>query len=528
MKPKAHIKNTLTLLIILMSVALIGIIVIQIRWINNAVKLKQEAIDRIVNEVLYNTTFRYDNENKLRLFSSNPFAYTDSMVHSQRIITSKTTKNNKKHTVILDHISIPPPPNTPNFRSKNDSNTLTNELNTSSLIEFEQVILNNQHNADSTIHQKNFETIVEQKQEIELSIFINRWQTEYIFKDVLQRINSDILKSILQSELQHRNIHQDFEFAIQNNDSIVYASNNAYKKQLTHTDYKTRLFPKDIFQRPSELKLVFTDKNKLMFQNYGGMMLLSVFFTLAITLIFGISIYHILKQKKLSDMKSDFINNMTHEFKTPLATISLAADSIENPKVIEDKTKIAYFTSMIKQENKRMNNQVERILQVARLERKDVHLNFEMLDMHSIIHDCIDSFHLSIAQKNGTIHFEPEANQSFIEVDSEHLYNVIKNLIDNAIKYSKADVQIHIKTWNTDNGFKFSVADNGIGMNKKVMSKVFEKFYREQHGNVHDVKGHGLGLSYAKSIIDMHKGTIKAESELGVGSSFTVYLPFKH
>jgi two-component system phosphate regulon sensor histidine kinase PhoR len=224
-------------------------------------------------------------------------------------------------------------------------------------------------------------------------------------------------------------------------------------------------------------------------------------------------------------MKSDFINNMTHEFKTPIATISLAADTISNPKVINDESKVLQFIGMIKKENNRMNKKVETILQIASLDKKEIQFRFENISMHTIIDHVLDTMDIQIQQKNGTVVRNYEAGDPLICGDYEHLSNLVNNLLDNAVKYSPDSPEITIRTRNVDHGFVFSVEDKGIGMTKAVQSKIFERFYRQTSGNVHDVKGFGLGLNYARAIIDAHKGTINVISEPGKGSKFEVYLP---
>ncbi|MBK9392316.1 MAG: HAMP domain-containing histidine kinase [Bacteroidetes bacterium] len=224
-------------------------------------------------------------------------------------------------------------------------------------------------------------------------------------------------------------------------------------------------------------------------------------------------------------MKSDFINNMTHEFKTPIATISLAADTISNPKVINDESKVLQFIGMIKKENNRMNKKVETILQIASLDKKEIQFRFENISMHTIIDHVLDTMDIQIQQKNGRVTRSYEAGDPLICGDNEHLSNLVNNLLDNAVKYSPDSPEITIRTRNADHGFVFSIEDKGIGMTKAVQSKIFERFYRQTSGNVHDVKGFGLGLNYARAIIDAHKGTINVISEPGKGSTFEVYLP---
>ena len=233
----------------------------------------------------------------------------------------------------------------------------------------------------------------------------------------------------------------------------------------------------------------------------------------------------LLKQKKLSEIKSDFINNMTHEFKTPLATISLAVDALKNDKVTGNKEKTDYFTGIIKEENKRMNKQVETILQAALLDKQEVQLNLKRLLAHDLIISALNNINLQVEEKGGKIDVDLDAENDLILADEVHFTNLINNLLDNAVKYSKEDLHIKLSTKNSGNNLKIKIEDNGIGMNKETLHRIFEKFYRAHTGNVHNVKGFGLGLSYVKTMVDAHHGHIKAESILGKGSTFCITIP---
>ena len=225
-------------------------------------------------------------------------------------------------------------------------------------------------------------------------------------------------------------------------------------------------------------------------------------------------------------MKSDFINNMTHEFKTPIATISIAADSISNNKVIGEEEKVRFFAGMIKKENNRMNEQVERILQIARLDRKEFEFNFQATDVHPLIAEAVTGIVLQVEQRGGRIETRLEAVNPVVTTDPVHFTNLVCNLLDNANKYTVDAPVILVSTANTPGGILLTVEDNGIGMTKAVQSRIFDKFYRLPSGNVHTIKGFGLGLSYIKAILEANNGTIKVTSEPGKGSRFVVFIPF--
>jgi len=277
------------------------------------------------------------------------------------------------------------------------------------------------------------------------------------------------------------------------------------------------------------LTVVVPNVKNIVFKSLQVRIATSIFFTLIIIAAFYLTVRTMLRQKKLAMIKNDFINNMTHEFKTPIATISLAVDAMRNEKVISDQEKMNYFSSIIKEENQRMNRQVETILKASQLEKQEVELNLKPVHIHEIIKDVVDNFTLQLAEKMGKVDLVLDASNDVVEADEVHLSNLVNNLVDNALKYSKDNVPPYVKLSTQNFGKKFVVRieDNGIGMNRETLKRIFERFYRAHTGNIHNVKGFGLGLSYVKTIVEAHDGDIKAESILGKGSAFTIELPLK-
>ncbi len=255
--------------------------------------------------------------------------------------------------------------------------------------------------------------------------------------------------------------------------------------------------------------------------------LLAVLFTVIIVSTFYLTVHTMLKQKKLGDIKNDFINNMTHEFKTPIATISLAVDALKNERVMTDRNKMEYFSGIIKEENQRMNKQVETILKASQFEKEEAEIELKPLSVHEAIENVVDNFQLQLHNKGGDAQLLLKAAKDVINGDEVHFTNLVNNLIDNAVKYSKDNVPILIKvsTYNTGRNIAIRVEDNGIGMSRETQKRIFEKFYRAHTGNLHNVKGFGLGLNYVKSVADSHYGAVKVESVLGKGSTFIVELP---
>ncbi len=274
-----------------------------------------------------------------------------------------------------------------------------------------------------------------------------------------------------------------------------------------------------------EISVIVPNIKQVVLTQMRWMIIGAIFFTLMIIAAFYVTVYALLRQKKLSEIKNDFINNMTHEFKTPLATISLAVDALKNEKVVNDPGKMDYFRDIIKEENKRMNKHVETILQAAVSDRQDVQLTKRPMHVHELMEDIIDNHQLQIEEKQGHAELELNAKEDRVEADPVHFRNMLSNLVDNAIKYSNDNMLLRVSTQSTSKSLLIRVEDNGIGMNKETVKRIFEKFYRAHTGNLHNVKGFGLGLSYVKAMVDAHGGKIKVDSTPGKGSVFIIEVP---
>ncbi len=365
------------------------------------------------------------------------------------------------------------------------------------------------------------------------SLPMNKKTTQYVLETKFTTqgyFTKEELHGIIETELKQNNIKQPFEFCILDMFKNPLFLSDGFKPQDLNQGYtfSIGLANDNSAMQQEVLYIKIPEDNGVVIREMLWMIIVSIVFTTIIILAFFVTVRTLFNQKKLSEIKSDFINNMTHELKTPLATISLAIDALTNEKVIHDVDKIKIYSSMIKEENKRMNKQVEKILQAARLEKEEIKLNVQELDTHEIIHKVADNMMLQIKEKNGTLSLDLTAVNHNIEADEVHFSNIIFNLLDNAMKYSDKAPQIEVVTLNTGNGMlSIKVKDNGIGMDKETQARIFEKFYRAHTGNLHNVKGFGLGLSYVKAIVDAHNGKIKVESTPGKGSIFTIILPTK-
>ena len=364
----------------------------------------------------------------------------------------------------------------------------------------------------------------------------DRLQREFYRPSVMQRFSKEEIADIIRTSLDRNNLKDvPFEYAVTQNsltgDEIQ--TDNFYKyyiDTINNTHHIIQLVAPsgsnlENLAKEEFLVVIVPHQRNIIIREITWFILGAILFTLIITAAFFLTIRTLLRQKKLSEIKSDFINNMTHEFKTPLATISLAVDALKNEKVSSDKEKTNYFTAVIKEENKRMNKQVETILQAALLDKQEVQLNLKKLSAHELIKSALNNIELPVNEKEGKLEVNLEAQKDLVMADEVHFTNLINNLLDNALKYSKEIPVIKLSTSNAGNFIKIKIEDNGIGMNKETLNRIFEKFYRAHTGNIHNVKGFGLGLSYVKTMVEAHKGTIKAESTLGKGSSFLITIP---
>jgi len=369
-----------------------------------------------------------------------------------------------------------------------------------------------------------------------LSLLPEEYPMSFDRPTISQHFSDFEIREKLQKAFKRNLKDVQFEFAITSNSNLYQLemqSKNYYTEAQDEVHNRQIIIPivpdtGSILEGlvPYEnLVVIVPDFKTQVWQSLIWMIAGALLFTIIILAAFALTVYTLLRQKKLSEIKSDFINNMTHEFKTPLATISLAVDALKNDKVQQNPEKMEYFSGIIKEENKRMNKHVETILQAALLDRQELKLDMKKVHATTIIEKALNNYQLQLQDKNGKVEMYLNAKNDEIIADENHFANMISNLFDNAIKYSKENLIIKVHTCNAGKFLQIKIEDNGIGMNKETTKRIFEKFYRAHTGNLHNVKGFGLGMNYVKTVIDLHKGRIKVDSTLGKGSSFTVEVP---
>lgn len=562
-------------IIVLMGISILGIIAVQLVWMNNAIRVKNELFNRSVNEALINTVNKLENLHNFGVLNHMVFE-TDSFHWANGNFGFNSVPHPPAPPVRLNNSTVVAPNPAPVIRrykpgnknskveikiesNRDNSGAYSYQMDSETGNNSNVVVLKNDAKSGNAVFILNNDTIISnvdslfkistvkidsllvsldtfnsylpdishraQEKATRLKRIANRVVTEISDWDV-RNIDENQVQSVLEEELQNRNIPIQFDYAILKDSNIISKQPVADSLNLLQTEYQVKLYPNDIFQKNLKLAIWFPGRDSFLYRSLNWLLIASFLFSVFIMVTFGLSVFYILRQKKISEMKSDFINNMTHEFKTPIATISVATDSITNAKVVNDPERIRYFAGMIKKENLRMNRQVEDILTIARLDRKDFEFSWEAVNVHELINDAVQGISIQVEKREGKINLSLNAGNPVITTDKIHGTNVIYNLLDNAMKYSVNPPEIKITTSNKPKGVLISVEDKGIGMTKAVQSKIFERFYRQTSGNIHNVKGFGLGLNYVKAVLEANQGIISVQSEPGKGSRFDVFLPF--
>jgi two-component system, OmpR family, phosphate regulon sensor histidine kinase PhoR len=373
------------------------------------------------------------------------------------------------------------------------------------------------------------ETIMQVNMKLELVDVVIHQLLSQSKQHILARVDTTMVKSEIKDQLQKRGINQPFELGIlaSSQEQVIGVGQVKNEDLLKNSRIKAELFPSDLMGLSNYLVINFPNQKNYLLQQIWLPLLSSLVFLGMIVWCFVYAVQVIIRQKKLSEIKNDFINNMTHEFKTPISTVSLAIEALQEPELMHEEKIRSKYLGIIKEENKRLGTQVEQVLQAAALDKKDFKLKLEEVELKGLINSVKDNFSLIVEKRGGEIQVHYMANTQVMEGDRFHLTNILNNLLDNANKYSRLSPQINITVKETADNFVLCIQDKGIGMSKEAQKKIFDKFYRVPTGNIHDVKGFGLGLSYVKTMVEAHKGTVYVESDIGKGSTFTINLPKK-
>jgi len=524
-------KDFLILLVTLMIVSLVAVIVVQAYWITTAFKNKEEEFTLAVSQSLKSVS------NKVQ-----DLEISDYIAAYQQLIDSIGNPDESNFTDIFLFVDNEDDINS-NLTSfyafgilEEDYNINLSDINpelgddklkdykkvkTTTILSKDKIFNRENRVATSITKLKSVERMSVFDQEIFRSAYLDYSSTIPVHK----RIKTNELKLLLDREFKARNILTFYEFGIYNKDLATKVKSNEYIEQQKGLKYETPIFTQDNGQIPYKLVVTFPDRDQFALSSILSVAGLSIFLTLFIIIVSTTAIYQIIRQKKVSEMKSDFINNMSHEFKTPIATINLALDAISNPKTQNVKTKLLSYVKMIREENQRMLSQVENVLMISRLEKSSSSIELSEVDIHDAVEDALRRVDLIIKNKKGIIDTHLDAIQTGFRGNLNHFTNLIVNLLDNAIKYSDGAPLISISTSSENKNIFLKIKDHGIGMDSNTQKYIFEKFFRQQSGNIHNVKGHGLGLSYVKKIVEIHGGNIQLNSKIDQGTTFLISIP---
>ncbi len=515
-------KKTIWILTAVMTIALIWLIIFQIYWIKNSINLKEKQFSQLVNKSLAEVRKQLETDETIIEISNEVY----SLSSSKESLPDFGSFNNLPESI------------SDSFGLNQTFSTQKITIPNNNFPAYDSVI--RLYSGDSLIYKvntnaKNNEFKYNDIQNYILEKVTNK--TLFVEKivnkllnfndDIYQRINYDKLNNLIVKSFANHGITPQYEFVVKQQDTTCIVKTKNYKEPKNNETYKTQLFQNDMFSSPVYLYLYFPQKKNYILTSLGYMGIAVVLLTLILIFLFTFTMYIIFRQKRLSDVKNDFVNNMTHELKTPISTISLAAQMLKDKNISFDNDKLQNMASIIEDESKRLSIQVEKVLQVAIFEKGKLKLKYTKININELIDKSIHNLELQVKNSGGTLIKDTKAESPIIDADEIHITNVIYNLLDNSIKYCKEHPEIIIRTSNKHKGILICVEDKGIGISKNDKNRIFERFYRVPTGNIHNTKGFGLGLSYVQKVIDEHKGNIKVESVINEGAKFEIYLPYK-
>ena len=522
-------KRLFVLLVVLMSLSLVGIIAVQLYWIKGSIEDKEEQFSNTVSEILSKVTDNVESR-EMREYSNRFLSLKDSLGELQSTQLSNIffidRDLNSSEIMFYSHGILEEDYNIASTFFDNggtsDSTTIRNFTSKRT-----KTIFKEEYGLDGTSYKL---TPIQKWEKVGGLSSIDKAMFDDVYREfaekqpIHKRTSRQEIELLLDRAFDNMGIDIDYEYGIYSRGLPTKIRSQRFKYNQAG-NYKAPIFRNSDGLSNFSLLLSFPKKKKFLLSSVLGMASLSLLFTFVILVAYASSIYQLIRQKQISEIKSDFINNMTHEFKTPIATINLAVEAIKNPGVISDEDKVQRYLGMIREENKRMHAQVENVLRISKLEKNQLEIRKDRVDLHDIIRKAMAHINLIVIHKGGYVKDALEAQQSEVLANEVHMENVLVNILDNAVKYSQDAPKIDVSTELVKNHIIVKIEDQGVGMSKTVLKKVFEKFYREHTGDLHNVKGHGLGLAYVKKIVEDHQGEVYAESEKGKGSTFFIKLP---
>ncbi len=511
-------KSTIWIIAIVMGLAFLGLLYLQFSYVEEMVTMKKEQFDESVNRSLYQASRNLEMNETLRYLEKDVQS-TERRAFSQDSVMvdglDGSIRQSHQFAVAADDGTV-----YSSFQLK------TFEMKPSSV---PKAMILRKDKSSLSEAAKSMQEIVRQRyvyQKALLDEVVYNILYTASDKPLKERVNFRMLDQDIRAELMNNGVNIPYHFTVSTSDGREVYRCPDYDEEGEKYTYTQVLFRNDPQSKMGVVKIHFPDMGSYIFSSVR-FMIPSLAFTLVLLITFIFTIVLIFRQKRYTEIKNDFINNMTHELKTPIASISLAAQMMNDDSVVKDEKMAKHLGGVISDESKRLRFLVEKVLQMSMFDKKSVVFKKKQLDLNEMVENISSTFTLRVEHTGGKIYTQIEAIDSAIYVDEVHFQNAITNLMDNAVKYRKPEepLDIYIRTWNDKDRLCFSIRDTGLGIKKENVKKIFDKFYRVHTGNVHDVKGFGLGLAYVKKIITLHEGDIKCESELGKGTTFTITLP---
>jgi signal transduction histidine kinase len=521
-------KTFIRILTIVTLVAVTALIMIQLAWIRDAFRVQEDQFKLVVNKSLGQVIYKLELKETFSKIQNEMVKSGDSL--GLYLLNQPEVRQQFKENEIFDS-----PESSQSYFNNEDRNPLESE-NQFDLISGDTTFqtgissLYQQNENDKRLSaSKSSPDEILQRLITNKKIYIENILSQTIINEgpIESRIDYPGLDSLIREEFRDKGIEIPYEFGVRSGTSRYTLRSPGFNPLVSYPKYASLLFPHDIHIKPTFLVVYFPTRDNYFRNSIGVMAGSSLLLAIIILVVSFIAIYVIYRQKRVSEIKNDFISNMTHELKTPIATISLASQMLADKGVQGESRDLSHIFSVIQEESKRLGNQVERVLQMSIFDENKVSLKIQQVDFDRLLTHAADKISLQVQKKEGSLTLNPGCGGITIEGDETHLQNVIFNLIDNALKYCREKPEISIVTRVEGSEIRMNISDNGIGISREHQKKVFEKFYRVPTGNIHDVKGFGLGLSYVKKVIEQHNGSISIQSEPGSGTTFHISLPIK-
>lgn len=509
-------KSTILGLVIVMVLALFGLVLVQVKWIKGAFLVQEKQFDQLVRKAITEAVDAVERRAKHLMFDEMISKGMDSAIFVPPLKPYDTVVS---YRVQQDGWQIQQ-----DVYFKGQHSAASSPVHSS----------NDHPGINSNTPQNQIRQIPGATENVDLQQYLQRRMEliDYMLRstynygpEISKKVSNQLLSEYLESSFENYGIDLSFEYAVLNRNVLTSFHSNGFDPKVSERLYRVRMFSSDFYFDTNYLSVYFPKRTKFIINSIGLLGVISGLLILMILFVFAFTLYVIFRQKRLSEMKNDFVSNMTHELKTPISTISLASQMLGDTNIPAERKNLNRIADIISEESKRLGYQVEKVLQAAVFNQAKLKLKRKPTHFNDVVESVMTNFAIQVEAKGGLLIPSLHAEKDKVNIDKVHMTNVLSNLLDNALKYCDKRPEIYVETNNRNGSFILSVRDNGMGISKSNQKRIFDRFYRVSTGNVHNIKGFGLGLSYVKRIVDEHKGNITIESELGKGSVFRIEIP---